>query len=466
MAPGSVECLSKRVSDASFVSARKGPFWEGLVFKRRFNLADAGFLRTFFRMRNRFSFFSAHPARPSRSSSSPHIVIGITNAQTCLVLSGRLRALREAGFRVTLVSSPGELLTRTAALEGIEAVGLPMQREMAPFADMVSLVRLWWLLYRLKPEMTEFSTPKAGLLGSIAAMICGVPTRVYFLRGLKLETCSGLKRQILLAAERLASACSHAVLCNSDSLRSQALALGVAPESKLRVLGSGSSNGVDVERFSPGPCEVRKRLGLPPNAQVVGFVGRLTRDKGLPELVEAFDAILAARPKAHLLLVGWFDAAEDTLGNDLRARIKNHPRIHTTGYVADTAPYYRAMDVMVLPTWREGFPNAVLEAAASGIPVVATWSTGSRDAVLPEVTGLLIPPGYPVAIRESVLHLLGNPRRRCRMGKAARAWVLDHYVNGRVLDLTVRYYQSLLDRNLPRKSKNGQVTTDSALYPI
>jgi glycosyltransferase involved in cell wall biosynthesis len=392
--------------------------------------------------------------------------VGITNPQTCLVLGGRLRTLREAGFRVTLVSSPGELLARTAAQEGVEWFALPMRRRIAPLADLLSLIRLCWLLRRLKPEMTEFSTPKAGLLGSIAAMLCGVPARVYFLRGLKLETSTGFKRRILLAAERLAAVCSHSVLCNSESLRNQALALGLAPETKLHLLGSGSSNGVDVERFQPGPSNLRERLGLPPKAQVVGFVGRLTRDKGLPELVAAFDTILAAKPDAHLLLVGWFDAAEDALGQELRSRIQAHPRIHSTGFVADTAPYYRAMDVMVLPTWREGFPNVVLEAAATGIPVITTLSTGSRDAVVPEVTGLLIPPGYPVAIREAVLKLLRNPERCCRMGKAARAWVLDHYVNGQVLGSTVLYYKSLLDLNLGRNSRSGRIPSDSALNPI
>jgi glycosyltransferase involved in cell wall biosynthesis len=414
---------------------------------------------------NQLSAFATSLARPPRPSPRPHIVVGVTNPQTCLVLGGRLRALREAGFRVTLLSSPGELLDRTAAQEGVEFVALAMQREMAPLADLIALVRLCWLLYRLKPEMTEFSTPKAGLLGSIAAMLCRVPARVYFLRGLKLETAAGLKRRILLAAEKITAAYSHTVLCNSDSLRNQALALGVAPESKLQLLGSGSSNGVDVERFSPGKNALRARLGIPLDAAVVGFVGRLTRDKGLPELIEAFDSILAARPEAHLLLVGWFDAAEDALGSLLRGRIESHPRIHLTGFVADTAPYYRAMDVMVLPTWREGFPNVVLEAAASEIPVVTTLCTGSRDAVVPEVTGLLIPPGYPEAIREAVLQLLGNPERRHRMGEAARAWVLDHYVNGRVLGLAVHYYQSLLDRKLPRDSKNPPVPAGSALNP-
>jgi glycosyltransferase involved in cell wall biosynthesis len=436
------------------------------VSRRSGDIANIDFLPASLRARNRFSASATPPAEPPRPSSSPHIVVGITNPQTCLVLGGRLRTLREAGFRVTLVSSPGELLTKTAAQEGVESAAIPMRREIAPFADFVSLVRLWWLLYRLKPEMTEFSTPKAGLLGAIAGMLCGVPVRIYFLRGLKLETCTGVKRRILLVAERLAAACSHVVLCNSDSLRNQALALGVASETRLRLLGSGSSNGVDVERFHPGPCSLRERLGLPPDVPVVGFVGRLTRDKGLPELIEAFDAILAAEPDAHLLLVGWFDAAEDALGDDLRSRIKTHPRIHLTGFVADTAPYYRVMDVMVLPTWREGFPNVVLEAAATGIPVVTTFATGSRDAVVPEVTGLLIPPGYPMAISEAVIQLLRNPERRRRMGVAARAWVLDHYVNGRVLGRTVRYYHSLLDQNLSGGTTSRPVATDSALNPI
>lgn|ERR1039457_6930198 len=126
----------------------------------------------------------------------------------------------------------------------------------------------------------------------------------------------------------------------------EALALGLAPPAKLKLLGDGNSNGVDVERFSPGPSDVRDRLGLPRDSPVVGFVGRLTFDKGLPELMEAFDTILASEPRAHLLLVGWFDAAEDALCADLRTRIESHPRVHCTGFVADTEPYYRAMDLM------------------------------------------------------------------------------------------------------------------------
>ena len=379
------------------------------------------------------------------------IVVGITHPQTCLTLTGRLRALREAGYQVTLVSSPGVLLDRTVLREGVEAFELPMKRTIAPLADLVSFLRLVRLLLRVKPILTEFSTPKAGLLGNLAAWLCRVPVRVYMLRGLKLETAVGVKRRILLAMEQIAARRAHVVLCNSASLRERALELNLAPAIKLHLLEEGSTNGVDVERFSPGESDVRSHLGIPDYAPVVGFAGRLTRDKGVPELMDAFWKILQAEPETRLLLVGWFDISEDALDEYLCARITSHPRIYYTGFVEDTADYYRAMDLLVLPTWREGFPNVVLEAASTGLPVVTTLCTGSRDSVVPEVTGFLIPPGYPEAIKEAVLTLIRNPERRRRMGQAARKWVLEHYVDRHVMDLTIAFYKRLIETATERR---------------
>ena len=374
----------------------------------------------------------------------PIIVIGITNAQTCLLLRGRLRALRESGFRVVLISSPGPLLNEMGEHEGVEIVAIPMQRGVTPLRDLVALFRLCIVLLRLRPDISEFSTPKAGILGSLAGLACGVPHRIYLLRGLRLETASGPLRWILRFTEGVASACCHLVLCNSKSIRDQAKVLHLAVERKLVLLGHGTSNGVDVERFRPGSSRVKSMLGIPANAPVIGFVGRLTRDKGIPELIEAFDALLKTAPQARLLLVGWYDDSEDALSSKLRVRIDRHSQIVRTGLVADTAPYYRAMDMLVLPTWREGFPNVVLEAAASCIPVITTLATGSCDSVLPEVTGLLIPPGHPEAITEAMLQLLGDPTRRKKMGIAARAWVTKRFRHTQVQGLTVRLYSDLL----------------------
>jgi glycosyltransferase involved in cell wall biosynthesis len=238
--------------------------------------------------------------------------------------------------------------------------------------------------------------------------------------------------------------------------------MNIAPASKLVLLGEGSSNGVNLERFAPGPSDVREQFRIPRDAPVIGFSGRLTADKGLPELLEAFAAILRRVPDAYLLLVGWFDAAEDALSCGMRARIEGHPRIACTGFVDDTAPYYRAMDVMVLPSWREGFPNAVLEAAATGVPTIATDCTGACDAVIPDVTGLLVPAGSPNAICEAVLSLLRNPDQRKSMSRAARAWVAENYADRKVLRLTVAFYRSLLTPAVFHGAQPDEMQVDSA----
>ena len=377
-------------------------------------------------------------------SQRPLAVLGVTHPQSCLLLANRVRALVRGGYRVLVVTSPGEMLDRMAEAEGIQAVGIPMLRGISPLHDLLALVRLWWLLVWMRPDLTEFSTPKAGLLGNLAAFLAGVPVRIYLLRGLRLETANGVGRSVLLAAERLAGWSAHSVVCNSPSLLAEAVALRLAPENKLKLVGKGSSHGVDTRRFAPGPCDLRKQVGIEADAPVIGFVGRLTRDKGVPELLEAFERVLNAEPRARMLMVGWFDASEDALDAGLRRRIESHPRIICTGFVHDPAPWYRAMDVVVLPTRREGFPNAVLEASASGVPVITTLATGARDAVVPEVTGLLVPPGYPEAICEAILELLRDETRRRVMGAAARRWVIEHFSEERVLQLTIEFYRSLM----------------------
>jgi glycosyltransferase involved in cell wall biosynthesis len=397
----------------------------------------------------------------------PLIVVGVTHAQTCLILRGRLQALRAAGYRVVLVSSPGELAVRIAGEEGVEHCAIPMEREISPLADLISLVRLCGALRRLRPAIAEFSTPKAGLVGSVAGFLCGIPVRVYVLRGLRLETASGLKRRILTIAERLAAACAHLVVCNSESLRARALSLSIAPRRKLLVIGSGSSAGVDTGRFAPRTesiqDEVRAGFGIPANEPVIGFVGRLTRDKGVPELLQAFEEVLENFPLAWLLLVGWFDESADALQAADHAKIATHPRILCTGFVSETAPYYRAMDLLVLPTWREGFPNAVLEAAASGVPVVSTLVTGARDSVRHNRTGLLIPPGDVRVLTLAIERLLLDPALRRQMGVAGRAWMTERFVYTLVQRRTIGLYSKLI-RNLGRQpipSSKGAVVAAS-----
>lgn len=378
-------------------------------------------------------------------SAKPMIVVGITHPQTALVLRGRLRLLREAGFRVLVASSPGEPLDSIAATEGVETHRIRIQRGIAPLSDLLALISLSRMLLRFRPDVVEFGTPKAGLLGSIAALVCRVPRRIYLIRGLRLETTRGLKRLLLTTTERIAAAACHAVLCNSPSIRTQVEHLRLAQRSKLYLLGSGSSCGVDTVRFKPGPTSVRVVLGIPAEALVIGFVGRLTRDKGIPELVEAFRAFLTQQPGARLLLVGWYDDSDDALSKGVREQINRHPAIVQTGYVVEPAPYYRAMDILVLPTLREGFPNVVLEAAASGVPVITTSATGAQDSVVPDETGLLVPAGNGEALYSAMLELAQDPSRRRRFGIAAREWAVSRFEQKEVHARNIKFYRALLE---------------------
>lgn len=404
------------------------------------------------RMMNSFA-----PVEPCASSRGrrPRVMIGVTHPQTCLTLTGRIRALRAAGYEVTLVSSPGGMLHQLASDEGAEAVEIPMRREIALFSDLRAFFLLWRLIRRLSPQLVEFSTPKAGLLGGLAAWICRTPVRIYFLRGLKLETSSGVKRAILLVAERLTAACAHVVLCNSGSLRALAERMRIASPNKLKLIGAGSSNGVDVMHFAPRPAMETRALLQLHGTPVIGFVGRLTKDKGVLELIHAFDGVRNFYPGARLLLVGWFDSSEDALSLEQRERMERRPEIHITGYVRDTAPFFGVMDVLALPSRREGFPNAVLEAAASGVPVVTTTSTGSVDSVLPGRTGLLAPPGDASALSSAILELLSDPMRRMQMGQEARAWVSQAFAKRMVLERTVSYYQWLLRQATEARRASG-----------
>lgn len=365
-------------------------------------------------------------ATPDGAPRRPRLAIVVTHPMTArLLLAGQLRHLSESGFRVTLVTSPGPDLEGVAEREGVEVRTVPMDRELSPARDVVSFVRLVRLLRRVRPDAVVAGTPKAGLLGMLAARIVGVPVRIYTLRGLRLETARGWKRWMLHRAERLATSSAHRVLCVSESLRRRAVELGVVDEAKTAVPGAGSSNGVDVERFEAAAAdrrrllELRAQLGLPDGAPVVGFVGRFTRDKGIAELVEAFTRISGELPEVRLLVVGDFEAG-DPVPDELAERLRRNPRVALPGFVPDTAPYYPLMEVLALPSHREGFPNAPLEAAAAGVPTVGFDATGTVDAVVHGRTGTLVPAGDSEALAQALLAYLRDPELRRRDGEAAR----------------------------------------------
>lgn len=366
------------------------------------------------------------------------LVLLVTHPMTArLLLRGQLRHLAGAGFKVILVTSPGPDLEGLAEAEGVEVHPVLMAREIRPLRDLLALLRLHRLLRRLRPDVVDAGTPKAGLLGMSAARLAGVPVRVYTLRGLRLETARGVKRRILFGAERLSCRSAHRVLCVSESLRRRAVELGLVDSGKTEVPGEGSSNGVDVERFEAAAADLerisrmREALGLPEGAPVIGFVGRFTRDKGIPELVDAFDGVLAELPEARLLLLGDFETG-DPVPPELVARLRADPRVLLPGFVPDTAPYYPLMDVLAFPSHREGFPNAPLEAAAAGVPTAGSRATGVVDAVVDGETGTLVEVGDAEALRHALLSYLQDPGLRRRHAEAARERVRRSFRRDRV----------------------------------
>ena len=359
----------------------------------------------------------------------PRLVIAVNSAIAVGFLQGQLQFFQARGFDVTvLCPKRREDEWEVARPDGIPIIEVPMEREIAPWRDLQSLWHLWRIMRRLRPTVTNVGTPKAGLLGGIAAWLNRVPCRYYTLHGLRFETTKGLKRGILVYAERLACRFAHRVICVSHSVREKAIVCGITGRKRAVVFGSGSCNGVDTSRFAASPAIIRqaaglrRRLGIPQHTPVVLFVGRLTRDKGIPELMEAFLRLDKQLPDVRLVLAGCFEE-EDALPVETRRCIETHPRVIFPGAVHDTVPYYAMADVVVLPSHREGLPTVVLEAQAAGKPVVGASATGIVDLIMDGETGLLFPAGDASALAKALERLITDKALATRLGLAGQAQV-------------------------------------------
>lgn len=382
------------------------------------------------------------PARPLR-------VVHLTAVpEMLLFLQGHLADLAARGFDVTVVSSPGPLLDRLAASEGVRRVGVPISREITPARDLVSLLRLTRAFRSLRPDVVDVHTVKAGILGVVAARLAGVPVRVYHVHGLRHVTTTGIRRAVLRACERLTARLATRVLCVSRSVARDALAEGLLPPAKTAVLLGGSIAGVDATgRFVAPRDEGERRaarvaVGLPADARVLGFVGRVVRDKGIVELAAAWSILREAHPDLRLVIVGPREQG-DPIPEEVAAALARDPRVVLAGHVRDTPRWFRAMDVVALPTYREGFPVVTLEAAAMAIPVVATEIPGCVDAVIQGVTGTLVPPRDARALAAAIGAYLDDPGRRRAHGAAARERVLREYDQRPLWDALRGEYQRL-----------------------
>lgn len=355
---------------------------------------------------------------PQTLSGRPRIVYGITAGMSAKnLLRGQLRFLREAGWDVHLVCTDDELAREAALREGVTLHTLPMRRDISPWHDVVALVRWIRLLSRLRPDVLNVSTPKAGLLGGIAGRLTRVNRRFYVLRGLRLEGASGVPAVPLWLAERLSIAVSTDVICVSRTLMDVAIHRRLLPRDKAQVIGSGSSNGVHAEAVAGRAAAARQsglrsRLGVGTDDFVVGFVGRLVDDKGIRTLLRA----LHESPSSiRCLLVGPFE--DDGLKGEVEAL---GDRVVQIGWTDDPWFYYGSMDVLILPSRREGFPNVAIEAAASGVPCITTNATGCPDAVVDRETGLIFPIDDAVTLAEQMRWMQEHPAELAEMARRGR----------------------------------------------
>lgn len=339
----------------------------------------------------------------------------------------------------TRVAHRGRLL-REAGL--ITVHDLPFSRRMAPGEDALALARTVALFRRIRPALVHAHNPKAGLLAMLAAWLTGVPRRIYTVHGLPHVTAEGARRKVLVATETIACRLAQRVIPVSASVEAELVARGIAAPALIRRTGRGSADGVDAERFRPNPelgRTLRRRRDIPDGAPVLLFVGRLHREKGVADLLGAFERIERSLPEAHLLLVGERDPTALPEASALRAR----PHVHFLGELADPRPAYAAADLLLLPSLREGLPTVVLEAAAMELPTVAYASLGIVDALEADETGQLVPRRDVEALARASISLLQQPERRRQLGRTARARMLRDFDPRRVRAGVLAVYAEL-----------------------
>jgi glycosyltransferase involved in cell wall biosynthesis len=358
-----------------------------------------------------------------------------------ILLKGQLRYMREQGFEVITASAAGPEVKEITDREGVKHFPIAFTRTISPMKDLVALWQLVRLMQREKPDIVHSHTPKAGLLGMMAAKICSIPVRLHTVAGMPLMEATGITSKILRCTEKVTYASATKVYPNSFRLKEYMTSQFSQYTTKFSIIGEGSSNGINTDYFSKSSvassevAQVSDGLNLLENAIVFIFVGRLVEDKGIHELVEAF---LSLPEQAVLLLVGAFEDEREPVSAAIKREILQHPRIKHAGFQKDIRPFLALSDIFVFPSYREGFPNVVLQAAAMELPCIVSDINGCNEIIKEGFNGRLIPTKQKEALREAMLELLLNEDKRIAMAKNARPTVLEkydqNYVWGKILE--------------------------------
>lgn len=359
---------------------------------------------------------------------------------------GLLKDLQEnEGYEIIAVSSPDDALDEISIREGVRTYAVPMERHISPLKDFVSLCRLIRVFYKEKPDMVHSITPKAGLLSMMTAWICRVPVRLHTFTGLVFPTSSGLKQKILIFTDRLTCACATHIVPEGEGVKNDLIGYQITKK-PLKVLGYGNIKGIDLERFNPELSEVKKDAEKirKDNVFTFIFIGRLVGDKGINELIAAFKHLNLDYPNTRLLLVGLKEQNLDPLKTETIQEIEQNRAIEAVGGQKDVRPWLLASDTFVFPSYREGFPNVVIEAGAMGLPSIVTDINGSREIIIDGENGVIIPLKDINTLYKAMKSFVENPKLLEKFSQNARPLIASRFEQSYVRQCLKDYYKEIL----------------------
>jgi glycosyltransferase involved in cell wall biosynthesis len=368
------------------------------------------------------------------------------------LLSGQLRFMNSY-YKVIGVSSDKVNLEKVQQKEGIEVYPIEMTRKITPFRDIKSVIQLYFYFKKAKPFIVHTHTPKAGIVGMLAAKFAKVPNRLHTVAGLPLLEATGIKRKILDFVEKLTYSSATKIYPNSKGLNEIIIQNKFCDKNKLKVLANGSSNGIDTSYFDANLFSEEKNdllkaeLGISKEDFVFIFVGRLVKDKGINELIQAFKKYEIEKNNIKLLLIGDYETELDPLDAKTLALIDSCGKIITTGFQYDVRPYLAISSCLIFPSYREGFPNVVMQAGAMSLPCIVTNINGCNEIIQERVNGLLIPVKDVEATFSAMKEIVENTTLFQSLKMVSREMILNRYEQKVVWQALLNEYQ-LLESNV------------------
>lgn len=350
-------------------------------------------------------------------------------------------------YEVIGLSSPGEALDEVATRENVRTIAVPMERHISLLKDLRSLVRIIRVFQNEKPDMIHSMTPKAGLLCMMAGWITNVPIRVHTFTGLVWPTSSGLKKRILMFTDKLTCACATHIIPEGEGVKNDLIS-GKITKKPLKVLGYGNVMGVDMERFSRRPEVIEMANQLrDENKFTFVFVGRLVKDKGINELCNAYERIHNQYPNTRCWLIGPYEDNLDPISAESRRLIEESENgLEALGRKSgdELLAYYAAADCFVMPSYREGFPNTVMEAGALGLPSIVTDINGSREIIKEGINGMIVPPQNEDRLYQAMAVMITSNLDRKKMADNARKMISDRFEQSYVRKCLYEFYDEIL----------------------